>query len=128
MKNVAFYLGLSALLTHELDAIPNHEWRVLPFLKTLPDETAMFVFVAAHVPLFAIISALVASTNATIRSRSWNALAGFLVIHGVAHAYYVGHAHYEFTSPLSSALIFGGAACGAVYLFLERRDSAPMTG
>ena len=30
MKDVIFYLGLGAPLTHELDAMTDHEWRVLP--------------------------------------------------------------------------------------------------
>ena len=31
---MAFYLGLGSLFTHEIDAIPNHEWRGLPLLLT----------------------------------------------------------------------------------------------
>ncbi len=55
IREIAFYLGLGSLFTHELDAVPNHEWRGLPLLGTLPDETGMWVFIAAHVPLFAIL-------------------------------------------------------------------------
>jgi hypothetical protein len=89
-RDIAFYLGMGSLFTHELDAVPNHEWRGLPLLQSLPDESAMVVFIAAHVPLFAVLIALVASSN-------------------------------EFSSTLSSLLIFGGSAFGALYLVLEAK-------
>ena len=41
---------------------------------------------------------------------------------GIAHAAYIGQSGYEFSSVLSNALIFGGAALGAMYLFLEQRS------
>ena len=44
MKDTVFYLGLGTLFTHELDAMPNHEWRVMPLLGRLPDDTGMLVF------------------------------------------------------------------------------------
>lgn len=122
MKDVAFYLGLGSLFTHELDAVPNHEWRSLPLLHGLPDDTAMVVFVAAHVPLFAVLIALVASARPRTRTLSRLGIALFLVIHGVPHALSIGQPHYEFSSTLSNMLIFGGSAFGAVYLFLEGRD------
>lgn len=53
MKKFVFYLGLSMLLTHELDAMSNHEWRVLPFLRVLPDDIGMLIFVAIHIPILA---------------------------------------------------------------------------
>lgn len=123
LKEIAFYLGLGGLFTHELDAIPNHEWRGMPLLQALPDETAMVVFIAAHVPLFAILIALVASPNARIRSRSRLVIGGFLLVHGVLHALSAGQATYEFSSTLSDLLIFGSAALGALYLGLEARQS-----
>jgi hypothetical protein len=38
MRDLAFSLGLGSPFTHELDAVPNHEWRGLPLLETLPDD------------------------------------------------------------------------------------------
>jgi hypothetical protein len=61
MKDIVFYLGFGTLCTHELDAIVNHEWRLMPFIRTLPEETGMIVFVAAHIPVFAVLVALVSS-------------------------------------------------------------------
>ena len=63
MKNVFFYLGLGTLFTHELDAVSNHEWRVLPILRSLPEMSAMNAFVLLHIPIFAVVVALVASAG-----------------------------------------------------------------
>lgn len=116
-----FYLGVGSLFTHELDAVPNHEWRGLPLLGTLPDETGMLVFIAAHVPLFAILIALVASRDERVRALSRLGIAVFLVLHGLSHALSVGEPTYEFSSSLSSLLIFGGSGLGVVYLVLSAK-------
>ena len=44
MKNIIFYLAMGIMFTHELDAMPNHEWRVLPLTSWLPDEYGIIVF------------------------------------------------------------------------------------
>lgn len=122
MKNVVLYLGLGSLFAHELDAMPNHEWRVLPLVRILPDDMGMVVFVAAHVPLFALLIAMVASSNDRTRALSGIGISAFLVIHALLHALFMSHPNYEFSSILSNALIFGGAAFGAVYLILTSRN------
>ena len=121
LKKFIFYLGIGALFTHELDAMSNHEWRVLPLLRMLPDEVGMNVFVAAHVPLFAGLIALVASSNIRTRVMSRLLICGFLVIHGLLHAFFMSHPSYEFSSALSNTLIFGGAVMGGLYIALDIR-------
>jgi hypothetical protein len=113
---------MGSLFTHELDAVPNHEWRGLPLLQSLPDESGMAVFIAAHVPLFAVLIALVATSNARIRVLSRLGIAVFLVVHGLLHGLSVGQPTYEFSSRLSNLLIFGSSAFGALYLILGAKD------
>jgi hypothetical protein len=120
--DAVFYLGMGALFTHELDAVPNHEWRGMPLIQSLPDEFGMLMFVVAHIPLFAVLIALVASTDTRIRGLSRIGIAAFLPIHGLLHALSMGRASYEFSSTLSNTLIFGGAALGALYLVLAVRE------
>ena len=122
MKNIVFYLGMGTLFTHELDAIPNHEWRVLPLTSWLSNEVGMMVFVIIHIPLFAILISLVSSTNDKVRTRGRLSIGIFLIIHSVLHALFMNHIDYEFSSALSNVLIFGGALLGLVYLFLEYRE------
>ncbi len=122
MKNLIFYLGIGTLLTHELDAMPNHEWRVLPLTSWLSDESGMLVFLVFHIPLFAVLIALVASTNNKIRSRSRMGVGIFLAGHGLLHLLFMGNINYQFTSMLSNSLIHGGAVLGILYLVLEIRS------
>ena len=126
MKNIIFYIGMSTLFTHEIDAIINHEWRLLPLLGWLTDEYGEIVFILIHIPLFAILIALVASTNIKTRSLSRIGISIFLVIHGLLHVVFMRSTSYEFTSTLSNILIFGGALFGAAFLllvFMEKRTN-----
>jgi hypothetical protein len=125
IRDVAFYLGLGSLFTHELDAVPNHEWRGMPLLESLPDDTGMWVFIAAHVPLFAILIALVASKDERIRWLSRVGISVFLVLHGLLHALSAGEPTYEFSSRLSRVLIFGSSVLGALYLVLAFEREGP---
>ena len=119
MKEGVFYFGLGTLFTHELDAVMNHEWRVMPLIRALSDDTGATCFVLAHVPIFAIVVALVANNNQKIRRDSRFGVALFLVIHALLHVLFKGNPTYEFSGILSNSLIFGGAILGLVYLLLE---------
>ncbi len=115
MKSLSFYLGMALLFTHELDSMPNHEWRVLPLLRSLSDSVGETVFVIAHVPIFALTIAYVASLNENTRKLARDIASGFFVVHAVLHVLFSGHPDYEFSSPFSSFLIFGAALFGMAY-------------
>lgn len=119
MKDLSFYLGFGTLFTHELDSMLNHEWRVIPIIRALPDETGQIIFLIAHIPMFAILVALVSSKNSKTRKMARIGFGLFLVIHGILHILFEGHPAYEFSSIVSNLLIFGGSIFGVVYLALE---------
>ena len=123
MKDAIFYVGLGLLCSHELDAMPNHEWRVLPLLRLLEDSVGQFAFVVAHVPLFAIVIGLVASLNIRRRTVSRLVVSAFLIVHTFLHWLFSDHPHYDFDSLLSSALIVGAGLCGVAYLLIEWRST-----
>jgi len=125
MKSIFFYLGLALLFTHELDAMPNHEWRVLPLLGSLADAVGRDVFLIAHVPIFAVVIAFIASLNLKTRTMARDIAGGFLVAHAVLHFAFSAHADYEFSSSLSSILIYGAAACGLAYFLARWMDRRP---
>ncbi len=118
MKSACFYLGLALLFTHELDSMPNHEWRVLPVLRSLSDSAGETAFIIAHVPVFALTIAYVASLNLRTRRLARDVGSGFFIVHAILHALFSGHPDYEFSSLLSSTLIYGAAFCGAACFFL----------
>lgn len=125
MKNTTFYLGIALLFTHELDAMPNHEWRVLPGLNMLPDVAAETAFLVAHVPLFVLVIAFIASLNLKVRAKARGIASGFLIAHGAGHYLFSSSSAYEFSSLISSVLIYGAAACGIAYFVASRFESDP---
>lgn len=115
MKNLLHLLGLATLATHELDAMTQHEWRLLYVLRAMHEDLARQVFVALHIPLFALLIWLTSHPHSQIREYSRAALAAFLVIHVGLHARLSDHALYTFHSPMSVAVIWGAGACGLAY-------------
>ena len=119
MKDLTFYLGFGTLFAHELDSMLNHEWRVIPIIRALSDEAGMIVFVTAHIPIFAILVALVSSKNTKTRRMSRIGIGLFLALHGLLHILFREHPAYEFSGMFSNVLIFGGAILGIIYLVIE---------
>jgi hypothetical protein len=115
MKIAVFYLGLALLFTHELDSMPNHEWRVMPILSSLSEPTGKAVFLLAHVPIFAIVVAYIASLNQKVRARARAIFCGFLAVHTLLHFVFSTNPDYEFSSLISSTLIYGAGLCGVLY-------------
>jgi hypothetical protein len=125
LKNFVFYLGLALLFTHEMDAMPNHEWQVLPLLSSLTDSVGRIAFVIAHVPIFAVVIAYVASLNLKTRSMARGIASAFLIAHAVLHFAFSGQSAYQFGSLLSLILIYGAALCGLLYFFALWLEQKP---
>jgi hypothetical protein len=118
MTDLAFYLALALLITHELDAVRRHEWRILPVLRRLPDEAGFGWFTALHVPLFVAFFWWMGSAPAEARLTFQAALSAFAVVHAGLHWLLRKHPRYGFNNPLSRSLILGAAVAGALYLTL----------
>ena len=119
IKRLIFFLGMATLVTHELDAVANHEWRVLPLTGWLPDHIGYTAFTFLHIPLFAVLIALLTSKQTKVRHHTKIGICLFLIIHALLHVAYMGSLHYEFSQISSNILIFGGAALGALFLIFE---------
>ncbi len=115
IRAVLFYTGVAMLLTHELDAMRNHEWRVLPLTAHFDDSMGEDVFVWMHVPLFAVMIGCIASIERRIRATAQNVVAAFLMIHCGLHLAFSGHAEYEFGEVQSSVLIYGAGVLGLLF-------------
>ena len=118
MKNLIFNLGFATILTHELDAMMQSEWKLLFILRNLPEETASYAFVILHVPLITILLWLTNNESEVIKNWSRIALAAFLIIHSGLHKLLENSPNYTFNSTLSLGLIYGGGLLGLVYLIL----------
>jgi hypothetical protein len=118
MKNLLFYLGFSTLITHELDAMTQSEWKILIVLRSLPEEFASRIFVIIHIPLIALILWLTNHKSQYVQYWSRIAFAIFLMIHVGLHKLLEQHPSYNFNSFLSLSLIYGGGLSGFLYLVL----------
>ena len=112
VQAIIFLLTVGFLTTHELDAIANHEWRIFPFTAPLSDQLGYQVFVAAHVPLFALIVWLAPYETFRI------VFDVFAVVHVGLHWMFRNHPQYEFDSGLSRGLIVGAGVFGMAHLIL----------
>jgi hypothetical protein len=114
MEPDVLYWGMvAAFLTHELDAVKRHEWRVLPLTSFLPDRVGEQVFIWAHLPLlFLLLRFSGEEPEGGVRIG----LAAFAVIHVGLHWIYRRHPANEFDNPGSWALILLTGALGGVYL------------
>lgn len=122
LKDAVFYLAFGALVTHELDAVANHEWRVLPLTSWLPENAGYQLFLLAHIPLAAGLTALAASRQVRVRRWSRIGISLFLVLHAGLHSLFGGSPVYEFSSPTSAALIYGGAFLALIHLLFEYQE------
>lgn len=123
--NILFYLAVSLLLTHELDAVANTEWRLLYFLRDLSDASAYPIFIILHVAIFMAVFIFTHHNNRKIRNWFRNGICLFLVIHSLIHFRLIGTDGYTFHGILSNSLIFGAALLGLAYLiFFGLRKNA----
>lgn len=116
--DILFYLGFALLVCHELDAVAQAEWRILPVLENMGEEQAYQVFVVLHIPLFAILMWLTASRSRRIQLTTQLIIDVFMVAHAGLHLLFVSNDQYSFHSTLSETLIFGAGVVGFIHMSL----------
>ncbi len=111
-----FFINIAWIMTHELDAIQRHEWRIfqtfVPFYNRLSDENAYRLFTLLHLPLVVWVV-----WGAQFQPFQI-AFDLFLLIHIGLHALFRKHPYYEFNNPFSWLLIAGVAPFALLHLAL----------
>lgn len=109
-----FYLGLSFLTLHEMDAIRCREWRIFPGLSLLSDKIGQVLFVFAHLPLFYFIFwQLTHSQDIEAFMKGFNI---FMIVHLLLHILFLKHKNNEFKDWISWSVIIGSSLCGIIDL------------
>lgn len=116
MGDVLFFLAVSSLLLHEMDAIDKREWRVLFVLRKLPDSGALRWFILLHLPLLVALLALVAAESSSTTQSIEGGVDVFLVGHGVLHEMMSARGDASFASTFSRMLIWSAGLFGIVHL------------
>lgn len=114
---IFFYLGLTFILMHEMDAIRCKEWRILPITSFLNDKRGFEVFMLIHIPLFYLLFyGLFSSPDQASVRNGWDY---FLIIHLALHILFLRHRKNEFTDWISWSIILGAGVSGALDLMLR---------
>lgn len=112
-----FYLGLSAIIIHEMDAIRCKEWRIFPGLSLLNDAWGFNLFMLAHVPLFYFLfSGLMRNGDHT---QLKFALDVFFMIHVGLHILFLQHKKNEFKDLVSWAIIISAGLFGLLDILVK---------
>ena len=100
--NSSFLQELTCFFCHELDAVAQAEWRLLPVLNQLGDEMAYRWFALLHIPLFALLMWWTGNTSPRIRIRAQVSVDVFLVVHAGLHILFLEHPDNAFTQRTGS--------------------------
>lgn len=120
-EHLFFYLGLSLMTLHEMDAIRCKEWRILPVLSMLSDKLGYIVFMFAHIPLFLFIfKELKYAQDISEFIKYFNI---FMIIHLGLHFLFLKHKNNEFKDWISWVIIIGAGFCGLIDLLYNTKLS-----
>ena len=109
-----FYLSLSLILIHEMDAVRCKEWRIFPGLSLLNDRTGFRIFMIAHLPLFYFIFwRLTAYENNEVLITGLDI---FFILHIGLHLIFLTHKRNEFKDWISWTIIISAGFFGLLDL------------
>lgn len=114
--HIFFYLGLSLLTMHEMDAMRCREWRIFPGLSLLSDKLGQIIFIFTHIPLFFFIFwQLTHSPNIEGFIEGFSI---FMLVHLALHILFLKHKNNEFKDWISWTIIISAGLCGLLALIL----------
>ncbi|MFN3840736.1 MAG: DUF6713 family protein [Cyclobacteriaceae bacterium] len=115
-SEIFFYLGLSAMLIHEMDAVRCKEWRIFPGLSLLNDNWGFRLFMIAHVPLFCLLFwGLMAEGNP---AQLKFGLDIFFIVHVGLHVLFLKHKKNEFKDLASWTIILSAGLFGLLDILI----------
>jgi hypothetical protein len=119
MPHFFFFLGLTFILIHEMDAVRCREWRIFPLLDRINDDKVGYVvFTWAHVPLYLLLFWGLFGAGELNRSVV-RGLDIFFIVHAGLHVLFLRHPKNEFKSVTSWAVILGAGMAGLVDLWIN---------
>ena len=115
-SNFFFYIALSFIILHEMDAIRCREWRIFPLLSRLSDKMGFTIFMLAHIPLFTLLFYGLGRVDNQVFIKGLNY---FFIIHLLLHLLLLKHPKNEFKDWMSWLCIIGAAIFGGVSLLVN---------
>ena len=118
VSDLVFYFGIALLITHELDAIAHHEWRMFPLICRLKDNIGYQVFIILHIPLLVLMFWFTVHSSESIRYIFQVGMDIFFILHLGFHYLFQSHPENELTGTFSNSLIVLTSMTGVVHLLL----------
>lgn len=120
--NLSLVITLALFSVHEMDAMTHAEWRLLPGLSGMEEQSARQVFVLLHIPLF--VGVFWAVFIASWKRVAARILSGLTVLHAIVHFMMSGHELYTFAAPIEAVTVYGAAVSAVVYLGLSFMETS----
>lgn len=114
LLNGLFALELALLLTHEMDAVGQKEWKLFIFLKDLPQQAAYWVFTLPHIVLYALVLFFLLLKCTII----FYVVDLFLICHLLLHFFFRKHPENQLTGFWSKLIINSAGIIAGIHLFL----------
>ncbi len=108
-----FYLALTFIFLHEMDAIRCKEWRIFPGLSLMNDFWGHLIFMLAHIPLFYLLFWQLTQPS---KESFIKGLDIFFIVHVGLHLLFLMHKKNEFKDWVSWTIISAAGVFGLLDL------------
>jgi hypothetical protein len=116
-SHLFFYVALSFLTLHEMDAMRCREWRIFPLLSLLTDKLGQTIFLFAHVPIFFFIYwKLTHTLDLQLFIQNFDI---FMIVHFGLHLLFLKHKNNEFKDWISWTIIIGAGLFAMIDLIIK---------
>jgi hypothetical protein len=118
INHILFYVALTFMLIHEMDAVRCREWRIFPGLSSLKEPLAFRMFIVAHIPLFFTLFWSLKTLKDPSELIFW--LDIFFALHVFLHLLFLRHKNNEFKDWISWTFISGAGLFGILDVFVSK--------
>ena len=114
ISHIFFYMALSLLLIHEMDAVRCKEWRMIPGFGLVDENAGYLIFLLIHIPLYFFLFWGLFTPG--VKNPLIFGLDIFFIVHLGLHLIFRTHWENHFNSKFSWALIIGLAVFASLDL------------
>jgi hypothetical protein len=116
-SHLFFYVALSFLTLHEVDAMRCREWRIFPLLSLLTDKLGQTIFLFAHIPIFFFVYwQLTHTLDLQLFIQYFDI---FMIVHLGLHLLFLKHKNNEFKDWISWTIIIGAGLFAMIDLIIK---------
>lgn len=104
---VLFFINVSLILVHEMDAIRCKEWKMFIILKDIKEEYGYLIFTLLHLPIYFLCLASIFNYIKYLNSREYIWIDVILILHSIVHFLFRKNKNNKFSKLFSQFIIYG---------------------